>query len=121
MDTIHTLVYDIVTGRLDMPCSRVYGIRRNAVGCEYEEDGHGHIVLASDDGFWLVPVPIYSRPFMETVFDLLVKRGTIERSEVDCVLEQARELALGMNEIEIALISDQPRLDRLLTSWWSGV
>lgn len=119
--TIHTLVYDPVTARLDLPCAGAYGYRCNITGCSHPQDGHGHVVLSSDDGVALVRAPIYSRPFLVAVLQALEARGVLDHHEAAALKQTQAPLSREPLAPELALMLDPSLLAKATaTSWASG-
>lgn len=78
---------------LTIPCPRdfrmfVFGDIDEPGTSWCKHDGlHGHVIIDCEDGIGVVPVPFYSRPFLDFVLALLIEMRQISVAETHMLLE----------------------------------
>jgi hypothetical protein len=112
--TMHAVQTDAHVG-ISYPCIGCYdfGIFHMVRICTHSA-GHGHIVIACDDGTAVIPVAIYSLPFLHVVLQHLAARRTLNTHECNKLTEVAKPLlAKEMTLYEQEIARSEYELERV--------
>lgn len=105
------------------PCIRRYdfGIFHMVRSCTHS-DTHGHIVIACDDGTAVIPVPIYSLPFLHIILNHLAAQSRLHTLECEKLIEVATPILKGeMTPYEHDIAQDMSKLKKVTECAFYGI